>query len=141
MATKTKTNPAQLRARQDRLRTLARDHVSPSRNSGAEDVGEYLPEGFGPYRPGEGESVTPIEGAWAAITQGGEFGYVYPGFATKQAAQDRAVEYSGDLTYAELPIAVANLDSGVYWFAHFDRMRVRWTRGPKVERTAAPVED
>lgn len=97
--------------RLERLRKLAEEHVEPGPNTGAEDIAEYLPEGFGPYRrDGDGSVCRPKR--WAAVTRAGDLGYVYPAYDTAEDAQDRAVAYVGDDIYAEYPVCVVDLDTG-----------------------------
>jgi hypothetical protein len=48
---------------------------------------------------------------WCAITSGSDFQYAYPAYDTAEDAQRKADAHRADVTYAEEPVAVVNLDT------------------------------
>lgn len=74
------------------------EYTSP-RLSSTEDLAPYF---YGAETIGE----------WAAVTECGEWRYIYPDFSHPLDAQNKAVENIGDDIHAESPVAVINLETG-----------------------------
>lgn len=105
-------NTRKMSARHDAIRALADEfyiaYEGPERTSSDEDIRELLDAEHLPQ--------------WAAITTAGQgedqVWYIYA-CETQREAQKRAFEHLGDDIYAEMPVAVVDLDNGT-------RSQPRW---------------